>query len=1004
ATIMNGWEEFLNRDARGTEVSWSTYVKCQACEERPAAREAALRAGRRAATAEPARAPAIRAALQLWEELVSEHPGALGGTPAFRWGPRFKEVFAGTAGVTRAAKQLGIQADEPVELYRNPLHPKESERRGDHDLSNPDVAEALVKEADTPPGPGVANVWMFENPCTSFCDHNTKGGTRTWEKPEGTGVNGKEVLGNALSQTTVRCIRNLHKWRKGWIFENQEHRGIYPKVYHLPEWLEILEETGAVIIPGTMRAWGLHPSDASSPHQFYRKGRWLVVSANLAPFFTKLRRPCPGLSPTHQHVELRGNVPGTGIKRTREAAQYPPRFARAVALAIWTDWAQELCTHCADNPKYSPEVVKEGARLGDGLVQAAGGWKEAVDCYREAWTSRWGNNLDGVFKDELCELLDPDIRDYLHQMVKGGVPARQPLAQVRVPSKPHMSVQGHMEEAMEKLWKDAKRGRAPLCGKDSEPYLSGVLSSPWGRVPKMNPDRTISEEGRFIHDQRAMNETGHKYLHPPALQPRHRGLAREITWWKERHPGVKIRIAKRDIAEAFRWIWLRAEDAGMFATELPGKVVGMEGNLVAIYLVLTFGWIGGPGEYMAFGTALKQCHDRHRPADPGWHDDVPHHSHLLMDDDGARRVFGPLAINAEKKDEEGEFRVDQICWGVHVNTEEETLRLPEEKVNKIRILLSDPAYDTGNTQEALKDVQVLRGTLNFAAITCPPLRPELGAVDRLLRAADPAGVWVKIEESSEGGEKDAWDEWWEALEVFRLYAGAPQAWTTHFNAGLKGVLQPQERLALPGGMEELVWTGGDATETRVGAADWSNGVYGVMDVKEVMEPFHAVFGEGADIIAICELFTFLVLAVAQAPRWEGRLVLYVTDNTSAEIWLNKRTAKNRLARYGLRLLQLLETRHGFHTVTAGIWTKHNSSMDLISRETRSVVQEEMNRFGLEEIDLKGPWREVLAGAEKGRPLVLPGDSEEGRRLAYQLVERRRARGPPAGPLAGVQVF
>ena len=150
ATVMNGWEEFLNRDARGTEVSWNTYVKCQACEEHPAAREAALRAGRRAAAEEPARAPAIRAALQLWEELVSEHPGALGDTHAFRWGPRFKEVFAGTAGVTRAVEQLGIQVDEPVELYQNPLHPKESERKEDHDLSNPDVAEALVREADTP--------------------------------------------------------------------------------------------------------------------------------------------------------------------------------------------------------------------------------------------------------------------------------------------------------------------------------------------------------------------------------------------------------------------------------------------------------------------------------------------------------------------------------------------------------------------------------------------------------------------------------------------------------------------------------------------------------------------------------------------------------------------------------------------------------------------------------------------------------------------------------------
>ena len=129
------------------------------------------------------------------------------------------------------------------------------------------------------------------------------------------------------------------------------------------------------------------------------------------------------------------------------------------------------------------------------------------DCNRfRAWTSRWGNNLDGVFEEELCELLDPDLRDYLHQMVKGGVPARQPLAQVRVPSKPHASVQGHMEEAMEKLWKDAKRGRVLLCGKGSEPYLNGVLSSPWGRVPKMNPDRTVSSKGRLVWDAKSDQE------------------------------------------------------------------------------------------------------------------------------------------------------------------------------------------------------------------------------------------------------------------------------------------------------------------------------------------------------------------------------------------------------------------------------------------------------------------------------------------------------------------
>mgnify|MGYP003298908582 CR=1 FL=1 len=66
---------------------------------------------------------------------------------------------------------------------------------------------------------------------------------------------------------------------------------------------------------------------------------------------------------------------------------------------------------------------------------------------------------------------------------------------------------------------------------------------------------------------------------------------------------------------------------------MPGKPLGLDGNLVAIYLVLTFGWIGSPGEYMAFGNALKQYHDRHAPEAPDWHDEVPFHSHLLMGDD-----------------------------------------------------------------------------------------------------------------------------------------------------------------------------------------------------------------------------------------------------------------------------------------------------------------------------------------------------------------------------------
>ena len=68
----------------------------------------------------------------------------------------------------------------------------------------------------------------------------------------------------------------------------------------------------------------------------------------------------------------------------------------------------------------------------------------------------------------------------------------------------------------------------------------------------MNPDRTMSEEGRFIHAMCDYNDLGHKYDHPPAFQPRHRSLARLIIWWSERCPGVDILLSKIDVDAAFK--------------------------------------------------------------------------------------------------------------------------------------------------------------------------------------------------------------------------------------------------------------------------------------------------------------------------------------------------------------------------------------------------------------------------------------------------------------------
>ena len=72
----------------------------------------------------------------------------------------------------------------------------------------------------------------------------------------------------------------------------------------------------------------------------------------------------------------------------------------------------------------------------------------------------------------------------------------------------------------------------------------------------MNPDRTLSEEGRTVWDQRVFNEGADPAGHLPALQPRRWEVIRMILWWALRLPGVPILLAKKAVAEAFKWIWI----------------------------------------------------------------------------------------------------------------------------------------------------------------------------------------------------------------------------------------------------------------------------------------------------------------------------------------------------------------------------------------------------------------------------------------------------------------
>jgi len=251
---------------------------------------------------------------------------------------------------------------------------------------------------------------------------------------------------------------------------------------------------------------------------------------------------------------------------------------------------QHLIDWVVEHPSYEPGTMRHAVLCGSEFVKRLGGWYPAVAAYRAAWKDRFGSNLDGIENEELDQRLPPDMLAYLRDCAAHGVAARQPPCSTRIRGLPDPSLVDHLDEAFRKVWKDAHRGRALLVAELPDALMRGVRASPLGRVPKMNPDRTLAPEGRIIHAQ-GVNASGSKYHHPPALQPTHRGVARLALWWSARHPKVPLLIAKLDVEGAFKWIWLRPEDVGLFATDLPGEELGFV-SFTVLSLVLTFGWNG----------------------------------------------------------------------------------------------------------------------------------------------------------------------------------------------------------------------------------------------------------------------------------------------------------------------------------------------------------------------------------------------------------------------------
>ena len=208
--------------------------------------------------------------------------------------------------------------------------------------------------------------------------------------------------------------------------------------------------------------------------------------------------------------------------------------------------------------------------------------------------------------------------------------------------------------------------------------------------------------------------------------------------------------------------WLQAAACGLFSTELDlsNEAHGLTDeeqqvlrSLVAIYLSMTFGWVGAPGEFMAFTWVIKKLHAAHRLADRSWHDVVPFHSFFLMDDQAlvephlglrapvsvalaeasTQKVLGAQAINALKDAEEGRLETIKVIWGLIYDTEAGTRELPRPKLEKAWHLLHDGAFDYGNIHSTLRSWQELRGNQEFWVNVIPALLELLNRLPGMAR-------------------------------------------------------------------------------------------------------------------------------------------------------------------------------------------------------------------------------------------------------------------------------
>ena len=388
---------------------------------------------------------------------------------------------------------------------------------------------------------------------------------------------------------------------------------------------------------------------------------------------------------------------------TEPIYQAPSDLAKSAAEA----YVDEVAASGCGGPKDWKAVCKKGGPL----LDSAGSVEGAAMSLWQVREDRGLNNLKGVEHPYLDTVLHPDLLAYLRDVRERGLAARCPgpigsgVGRSCTPTRGDMLTNCIGRSG--KMWPSNVSWWSLLLISFCR-ELWQALSMLWTRCCLTGPLRWTSG---WIHDQRGVNALTDKEWRPPAVQPKHVQIARLIMWHKCHCPGVEVLLSKKDIAGAFRLLWVDPRDVALFAGELPWLWMEMEHgedvegeDVTVIYLVSSFGFSGSPGEWAVWGRATEDFLTSHRPANTRQDLSATFTSRILVDDNvlvepyvglrpwvaaevyekGVKTMLGEHAVDTDKDSVEGLFRTFQTVWGLDVETETEAVHLPERRIMKGR--------------------------------------------------------------------------------------------------------------------------------------------------------------------------------------------------------------------------------------------------------------------------------------------------------------------------------